>query len=92
MYMSRQNSPEETEEIFYLIGYHKKSGKWRSADELLGFLVHTAVDGDGPVQFVNEDGEIEWRNFADDIERDVDFDNAQEIGAFLRAMNGESPD
>lgn len=77
------------EEIYYLVAYEKSSGKWRSADEMLGYLVSQATGGTSPVHFINDDGEPEWRNLSDGLETDTDFDNAQMLGGFLRMMNEE---
>jgi len=60
------------EEIYYLVAYEKSSGKWRSADEMLGYLVSQATGGTSPVHFINDDGEPEWRNLSDGLETDTD--------------------
>ena len=77
----------EKEEIFYLVSYDKESGLWRSADEMLGHLVRNATDFDGPVHFLNDEGEPEWRQLKGNDEQDIDFDNAQALGGFLRGLN-----
>lgn len=82
---------DETEEIFYLVAYQKKTGKWRSADEMLGYLVSQATEGVAPVHFINEDNEPEWRDLHEGEEKDIDFDNAQALGGFLRGMNENPP-
>lgn len=70
------------EEIFYMLAYDKQSGKWRSADETLGMLVN-----EGPVRETAEDGTAEWRDLQDGIEKDIDFENTESLGNFLRIMN-----
>jgi len=77
----------ENEEIYYLLAYDKKSGKWRSADEMLGYLVVSATGEAGPVHYVSEESGAQWRPLEDGIEKDIDFENTDSLGNFLKIMN-----
>lgn len=74
------------EEIFYLLAYDKSNGKWRSADETLGVMVN-AIEGGGPVRTVQSDDSVVWRDLEDGLEKDIDFENTESLGNFLKIMN-----
>lgn len=74
------------EEIFYLLSYDTSNGKWRSADETLGVLI-SEVGGEGPVRTVRSDDSVVWRELQSDFEKDIDFENAESLGNFLKIIN-----
>jgi hypothetical protein len=78
-------------EIFYLVGYQKESGKWRSADEMLDYLIISSSGESGPVHYIDEETGATWRPLEEGAEKDIDFDNAQALGSFLRGMNEAPP-
>jgi len=79
------------EEIYYLVAYEKESGKWRSADEMLEYLVVGSTGENSPVHYIDEEEGAKWRPLEDGLEKDLDFDNAQALGGFLRQMNENPP-
>jgi hypothetical protein len=71
-------------EIYYLVAYDIDTRKWRSADDTLGIL----TENQGPVYVSDEATESgEWGDLTDGIEKDIDFDNTQNLTEFLRGMN-----
>lgn len=75
------------EEIFYLLSYDKQSGKWRSADDVLGYLIVASSGESGPVHYVDEERGAQWRPLEDGMETDLDFDNTETLSSFLRDLN-----
>lgn len=69
-------------QIFYLLGYDVKTKKWFSADDLLGVF----TDNKGPV-LEGDDIEGKFRPLEDGVEKDLDFDNTEALGQFLRTQN-----
>lgn len=75
----------EKESFFlYLIGYDPQRKKWFAADDMLGIL----TENNGNVLDVYKD-EQKFRFLEEGLETDLDFDNMEVLGKFLRKYNGE---
>jgi hypothetical protein len=79
------------EEIYYLIAYEKETGKWRAADEMLDYLIVGSSGEVGPVHYIDDETGATWRPLKEGLEKDLDFDNAQVLGSFLRQINKNPP-
>lgn len=68
----------------YLLGYDPKRKKWFAADDMLGIL----TDNNGNVLDVTPESQS-FRFLEEGLEKDIDFDNMEALGQFLRERNGE---
>jgi hypothetical protein len=69
-------------QIYYLIAYDLDSKRWINADHAFGLLV------EGPLYDAENDDEAgKWSQIEDPELIDLDFDNAELIGKFLKQAN-----
>ncbi len=77
---------EESKSYFlYLIGFDPQRKKWFAADDMLGLL----TENSGTMLEVSEDDQ-KFRFVQEGPEADMDFDNMEILGEFLRKYNDES--
>ena len=72
----------ETTEIYYMLCYNVQMGKWYSADGMINVLTNgsgTVLEGKG--------SKGHWRHLAEGLEADLDYDNVEALGEFLRSVN-----
>jgi hypothetical protein len=74
-----------TTEIYYMLCFDTKTKKWYPADEMLGVLLKSQ----GPV-LEGEGSEGKFRPIAEGLEADLDYDNIEKLGQFIRSNNEES--
>lgn len=74
-----------TTEIYYMLCYDTKNKKWYAADYMLGVL----LKNEGPV-LEGEGAEGKFRPIAEGLEADMDYDNIEKLGQFIRSNNAES--
>ena len=73
-----------TTEIYYMLCYNVQMGKWYSADAMINVLTNgagTVLEGTG--------SKGHWRPIEAGVEADVDYDNVESLGEFLRSDNKE---
>jgi hypothetical protein len=69
-------------QIYYLLAYDFDAKRWTNADHVLGLLT------EGPLYTAEQDDEAgEWSQIEDPELIDLDFDNAELIGKFLKQAN-----
>lgn len=74
-----------TTEIYYMLCFDTKTKKWYAADNMLGNL----LKNQGPV-LEGEGSEGKFRPIAEGLEADMDYDNIEKLGQFIRSNNEES--
>ena len=72
-------------EIYYMLCFDTKTKKWYAADNMLGNL----LENRGPV-LEGEGAEGKFRPIAEGLEADLDYDNIEKLGQFIRSNNEES--
>lgn len=73
---------EERREIYYMLAYDVDSKKWFAADG----MINVFTNGAGQV-LAGSGMEGKWRSLEDGLEKDIDFDNMELLGEFLRQAN-----
>jgi hypothetical protein len=74
-----------TTEIYYMLCFDTKTKKWYAADNMLGNL----LKNQGPV-LEGEGSEGKFRPIAEGLEADMDYENIEKLGQFIRSNNEES--
>ena len=74
-----------TTEIYYMLCFDTETKKWYAADNMLGNL----LKNQGPV-LEGEGSEGKFRPIAEGLEADMDYDNIEKLGQFIRSNNEES--
>ena len=74
-----------TTEIYYMLCFDTKTKKWYAADNMLGVLLKSQ----GPV-LEGEGSEGKFRPIAEGEETEIDYDNIEKLGQFIRSNNEES--
>ena len=74
-----------TTEIYYMLCFDTKTKKWYAADNMLGVLLKSQ----GPV-LEGEGSEGKFRPIAEGEETEIDYDNIEKLGQFIRSSNEES--
>lgn len=67
-----------------MLCFDTKTKKWYAADHMLGVL----LKNEGPV-LEGEGSEGKFRPIAEGLEADLDYDNIEKLGQFIRSNNEE---